>query len=340
MKKYIYMMAVAIAAICSSCSKDNDVTQSFTPPTTESEGQEVTINFTTDAATRAFFDEDAVAESWEKQINKMTIFLVRYYVPVQGVMEVVSKELTASEIANGSVTMLLESVNLNNFIGISIVANLDVPDDASPLNIYSTVISPLDESYYNGTFAEVSASAKHNYGFPMYGIGSTVVTDVNNVGVSIELKRDVSKIAIETSLSDNFNNSNMYAGDLRIDDITVRTSDKVNSDFEDCDTHTQASNKSGDKYQNLFYMQASYSNHFLVNATYDADGDFTTTNDQKQVTYEFSIDDEDGTNKSLVANCYYRIRVTVNTLDVGRVDLSVSTSDWLSIENQAIEIAE
>lgn len=334
------MMAVAVAAICSSCSKDNDVMQSVTPPTTEAEGQEITINFTTDAATRAFFDSNADAESWEKQINKATIYLVRYHVYVAGIAEVISKELTATDIANGSVTMLLEAANLNNFISVSIVANLDAPDDASVFNIYSSVIATLDKTYYNGTFEEVSTSAKHSDGFPMYGTGSTLVSGINNIGVSIEMKRDVSKIAIETSLSDNFNNSNMYAGDLRIDEITVRTADKVNSDFEDCDTHTQASNKSGDKYQNLFYMQASYSNHFLVNATYDADGDFSTTSDQKQVTYEFSIDNEDGTNKSLLANCYYRISVIVNTLDIGIVDISVSTSDWLSLDDQSIEIMQ
>ncbi len=334
------MMAVAASALCASCSKDAEVAEPQTPPITTSKA--VKINLSNSTATRAFFDPSAAAESWEKKINSAMIVVERYSDPSGDADEIIHKTLTASDIANGSTTIELKGANVDDVIGVGIVVNIDLPDDVHAMSVYSDVLKNYDESAYNGTFQEVYNRAKRTEGFPMYGIGLAPVEDRDNIVIPVLIERSVAKIAVETTLSDNFKSS--YAGDLRVDSFKIRTADFYDNNYENGQTHTQVPNKSGDKFQNLFYMAHSYHNECTLQATYDRDGDFTTTDDQTPVSYQFSICSDYGGEKEMRANHYYRVNLKINTLDEDAVgsesslDVSVSVADWVSVEDQNVDI--
>ncbi len=334
-------MAAAFAAILPSCSKNDDVATSMVTP--ESTAKEVTIKLTPDNITKAFFDPSAAAETWEKQVNKATIILDRYSDPALGSDESIHKVFSASDFSNNSVTISLEEINVDDLLAISVVANVDVPENIYASKVFANVIQPLDVADYNGTFAEVSNSAKRSEGFPLYKTTYATIENLDAIVVPITLERNVSKIAIETTISDNFNNPDQFPGDLRVDAITAYTSFVRNTALENCDTHYQASNKSNDKYQNLFYMEHSNKNEFHISATYDADGDFSTTDDQTPVSYIFALLDSYDSTIELSPNTYYRISVNIKSADVDvssecDIDVSVSVSDWVQAEDQSVEI--
>ncbi|MFR9619571.1 MAG: hypothetical protein SNI12_08720 [Rikenellaceae bacterium] len=337
MKRYIVMMAVAMAAICTSCSKDDEVAQ-VTPPTTETKGQEIKINFTTDAATRAFFGETATAESWEKSISKATLVIDRYTDASQPAVESVKQELTADQITSGSVSASISTLNVGDFISAAVVTNIDVPSGIAATNVYSSVVSNMDYTEYNGTFQEVSSSSKREDGFIHHGNGFAIVENIGEVQMAITLTRHVAKVAIQTTLSDKFNNSSYYAGDLRIDNIEACCTNLYDPFFENCFSFTQASNKSGVYYQNLFYLQQSSRNKFIISATYDADGNYSTTADQFSTSYTFEIANDNGSIKELLPNAYYRVSVTINSIELNDIDFSITVAEWDTVVNQSVEI--
>ncbi len=339
MKRYVVMMAVAMAAICTSCSKDDDVTQ-VEPPTTPA-NSEVTIKFSTDdITTRAFFDNRTESEAWEKSISKATLILERYEDPTQYPIERIHRVLTADQIAAGSTTVGLVGTNADDLIVVAVGANLDIPEGTAAMAIESSIINTMDIADYNGSFEQVSTGSMRSEGFVLYGVEILNVTESNKaISTALQLERQVVKIAIQASISDNFNNPSYFAGDLRVDEITVRSTKYLTDyDFEEGFTSTQASYKNSDYFQNLFYIGESRRNDFTVLATYDADGDFSTTTDQKAVTYVFSITDNVGNCKEMLDNQYYRITVNINSMETTDMDVSFSVADWVSVTDQTVDL--
>ncbi|MFI3290178.1 MAG: hypothetical protein R3Y66_08620 [Rikenellaceae bacterium] len=338
MKRYIVMMAVAMAAICTSCSKDDEVTQ-VAPPTT-STNSEVTIKFSTDeiTTTRAFFDESAESEAWEKSISKATLLIERYDDTAQTLIERIYRVLTSDQIAAGSITVGLTGANTGDLIVVAVGANFDIPEGTAALAVERTIINTMDMTEYNGPFEQVSTGSIRPDGFVLFGYNVLEVVSGNAIVADLQLKRQVVKIAIQATISDNFNNPSVFLGDLRVDDITVRSTDYYDYNFDYCFSFNQASYKSGSYYQNLFYIDHCYRNDFTVSATYDADGNFNTTTDQTSVTYVFSIMNDYGGMIELLDNQYYRVNLTINSMETTDVSVSISVADWVSVEDQTVEI--
>ncbi len=330
------MMAVAMAAICTSCSKD-EVVEQTAPPTT-STNTEVTIKLSNDVKTRAFFDDNASAEPWEKSISKATLVVERYGDPSEPPVEKIHRVLTADQIAKGNATVGLVNVNVGDFIVVGVGANCDIPQGTGATSIWSDVISNIDVAEYNGSFEQVSTRSMRPEGFTLVGAAIIEVEENKPLVADVPLERSVAKIAMKASVSDNFNNPNVFAGDLRVNSIQARVTNLYDHSFEHCFSYTQASYKSGDYFQNLFYIGHSYRNEFIVSATYDADGNFNTTADQKAVTYNFSINYDGGGNKELIGNHYYRITLNINSMETTDIDVSISVADWESIEDQIVDI--
>ncbi len=338
MKRYIVMMAVAMAAICTSCSKDDEVIQ-VAPPTT-STNSEVKIKFSTeDVTTRAFFDGSVQSEAWEKSISKATLLIERYDNLAAAAAEKVYRVLTADEIAAGSVTVGLTSANAGDVILVAVGANFDIPEGTVIMAVESEIINKMDMAEYNGSFEQVSTGSMRSDGFVLFAYDMQEVSDSDsNIVANLQLERQIVKIAIQASISDKFNNPSFFAGDLRVDAIRVRSTNSFDLNFDYAFSHTQASYKSGDYYQNLFFIDHSYRNDFTVSATYDADGDFTTTNDQRAVIYVFSIAYDTGSCKELLDNEYYRITLNINSVESTAVDVSISVADWAAIKDQTVDI--
>lgn len=341
MKNIFIIMAAALAAILPSCSKDDDVATSAVTP--ESTSKEVTIKLTSDIITKAFFDPSASAETWEKQVNSATIILDHYSDMSSSPDQSIHEVFLASDFSDNSVTISLQDVNVGDVLAASVVANVETPEGIYATRIYEDFIKYLGVEYYNGTFAEVYNGAKRSEGFPLYAIGYIAIEDLDAAVMPLTLSRSVSKIAIETTISDNFNNPDQFPGDLRVDAITAYTSYDRYVDLDEYDTHYQASNKSGDKFQNLFYMAHSNKHEFHLSATYDADGDFTTTDDQTPVSYIFALLNDYGESIELLVNRYYRVSVNINSADVDTssecdIDISLSVSDWEQTADQNVDI--
>ncbi len=337
MKRYIALVAVAMTAICTSCSKDNEI-EKVTTPTQET--QEVTIKFSDDLTTRTFFDANAQAESWERSVSKAAMIFHVCSDMSGTISESVRRVLTSDEITSGEITLPLTTLAVGGLIFAEIGANVDVPniDEMEAGDIYSDVVKYIDITDYNGAFNEVAYGAMRDDGFAMTGAGIVIVESTDAIEVPIALERTVAKVAIQTTISDQFNNPSYFSGDLRVDNIMVQSADFYNTGFVDCFTYTQASNKSGSYYQNLFYVPHTYNNQFVVSATYDADGNFSTTSDQTPVTYKFSVESTPGVMQELKSNCYYRVSVKINSMETTDVGVSISVAPWATVSDHTVEI--
>ena len=96
-------------------------------------------------------------------------------------------------------------------------------------------------------------------------------------------------------------------------------------------THTQTPAAASGKYNSLFYI---YENDALaagsrvlleIVATYDMDGDATTTNDRSEVTYSIELAGKAA--GEILRNGYYRI-----------APMSASVADWETPVTQNVEL--
>ena len=76
MKKMFIAALTALALY--SCDKDEPATG--TPdPKPDTHGATVTMTFTDETPTRAFFAEAAAAEAWEKSLSSLSVYVVYEY---------------------------------------------------------------------------------------------------------------------------------------------------------------------------------------------------------------------------------------------------------------------
>ncbi|MFR9670549.1 MAG: hypothetical protein SNH16_04585 [Rikenellaceae bacterium] len=88
----------------------------------------------------------------------------------------------------------------------------------------------------------------------------------------------------------------------------------------------------------LFYLQQSSRNKFIISATYDADGNYSTTADQFSTSFTFEITNDNGSIKELLPNAYYRVSVTINSIELNDIDFSITVAEWDTVVNQSVEI--
>lgn len=326
-----------MASLAASCTKDLENPEA--PATTATNNDPYVIISLQDSemSTRTFFDDNLAGESWEQAINNVSILVC--YEDENGDMLYVMSDLSSDEVADmKSAKIALSGAKEGDIILVMAAANMEFPADLDdPDNINSSFNRTLcDIEEYNGAFEVVSTSSNKSDNFEMKCTTLALLEgDVTNVPLT--LTRQVAKVAIQTSISDNFNNPDYYPGALRIDNIEV---DSYASYYDDTPYYigSQGSYLSSNTYNNLFYLYHSYTNNFTINATYDIDGDFTTTDDQSTITYPFQLVSSNNYPIEVIANCYYRASITINGLNRQEIEVTFSVADWEDTEDQNVDI--
>ena len=163
MKKMI-LAATAALAMLASCNKHTDeIADSAT-------GSVVKITLTDKTPeTRAFFDQTAAAESWEKKINSLTLFVF------DGSGDaVLQRNFTAAEISGQTATIPVPDAAPGQTYSFYAIANGSALSGIGTLDdLRSQTESEIAD--YNGTFDEVTTKAKRSAGFTMTGSATQVI---------------------------------------------------------------------------------------------------------------------------------------------------------------------
>ncbi|MFR9505998.1 MAG: fimbrial protein [Rikenellaceae bacterium] len=343
MKKILLSMAVMTAVFFASCSKDSDtINQELATPV---EGSVITLSFTEESSTtRAFFDDDAAAEDWEKELKSVTIFAFNSATDEL----VVRRDFTSTEMTAKECTFALPDIYAGDAVSVVVVANCDIPTSVTKFTtLKATINSNL--SQYNGTFSEVSTGAKRDDGFVMTSYEDVIIL-AGTTSIYATLERTVAKVAIEMALADTF--SDRYPGDVLIESVKVSNTPSTTtlySTFAFASTpakdysFTQTPNSASGKFQSLLYIyesDAPSSNNdkvlVTIEATYDMDGDFSTTGDQTPMTYTLTLEDDDI--QKIKRNSYYRISGTINGLSGSDAEIFITVSNWSTVTDKDITL--
>lgn len=343
MKKLIFT-AVAIAALVSfaSCAKQTD---DYIAPAEKNAG-EVTVSFVAQpnsSETRAFFDNTGT-EAWEKNLKTVSVLTFN-----EAGALLLQRSFTAAEVTAKKATFAMPRSTAGTSCEFYVVANKPI----SGITTKTALLALLETSpaTYNGTFAAVSTSAP-SAGFVMSGSATkTIAAAGSSTEVAITLKRTVAKVAIQTSLSADFNSR--YNGSVRITSATVSKAASQTPVIEPATptpgtmnyTSTQTCAEASGKFNNLFYLYEtaalSTGSRVLVtlNGIYDRDGNFSTTGDQLPVTYDVELTGTSNNGK-ILRNGYYRVAVTLSGLTGQSVSATITVADWETPVTQNINLGQ
>ena len=259
---------------------------------------------------------------------------------------VIRRDLTSSELAAKSATFSLPKSLASTPCSFYAIANYDA--SSAKTRAALTVLVEKSAADYNGTFAEVSSAAKRSGGFVMSGSTSKTIGTVNSTtSVGITLKRTVAKVALQTTIDPSF--ADKYAGELTINSVKLSKAASQSSVVAGTPTpgamsytHTQTLAAASGKYNALFYCFENGSltagNRVLleINATYDLDGNGSTTDDRSEVTYSVEL-----TGKAageILRNGYYRIAANITGLVGQDCAVTVTVADWETPVTQSVEL--
>ena len=335
--KRLFMVAMAAVGLLASCSKgESEIIKSTA-------GAVVNVSFAEDTTTRTFFSSTASAESWEKELHRMTMFIFN---PTGELL--VQREFGQAELASRKATFALPNVTPGTECRFYAVANYDV-GSVTCLDDLEAVLEDAPEKY-NGTFADVTTKALRSGGFVMSGHTSQVVAAAGSAtNVSINLKRTVAKVAVQVTPSVAF--GTLYQGAIRVNNISISrsasesyvvASQAVRAPIAMEYESVQASNKASGAYQNLFYIFENDGQNtgscvlMTIDATYDMDGDFSSPAGQSSMTYEVEVSGSAA--GEILRNGYYRIDITVNGLSGSDATMSITPAEWESPVTQSVEI--
>ena len=336
MKNLFFAAMAALAMLC-SCSKQNDeILKSV-------KGNVVEVSFVDEPpVSRAFFGTTAVAEAWEKSFSSITLFVFDN----SGNL-IVQRNFSPGELTAKKATFSVPDVTAGSSCDFYAVANLvpaNITNKASLLAVLETT-----PEQYNGTFAEVSTAAKRAGGFVMSGyVAKTIAAAGSTTDVAITLKRTVAKIAMEITPSSSF--GSLYPGAVRVNIVTLKKGASQTPVISPASitpgtmnfTTTQVSNVVSGKYQNLFYL---YENGNLaagsrvtatINATYDPDGNFSTT--EGQLAMDFDVELASNSGGAISRNGYYRVEVAINGLSGSDATLTITPAEWETPVTQTVNV--
>ena len=229
---------------------------------------------------------------------------------------VIRRDLTSSELAAKSATFSLPKSLASTPCSFYVIANYD----ASSAKTRAALMALVEKSAadYNST---------------------------TNVGIT--LKRTVAKVALQTTIDPSF--ADKYAGTLTINSVKLSKAASQSPVIAGTPTpgamtfsHTQTPASASDKYNSLFYI---YENGTLaagsrvlleIEATYDMDGETSTTDDRSEVTYSVEL-----TGKAageILRNGYYRIAANITGLVGQECAVSVTVADWETPVTQSVEL--
>lgn len=338
--KNLFVIALATIALA-SCSKTENTNEIINTKDASS----VTISFKeAEAETKAFFGTTAAAETWEKTLSEVTIIVFN-----QTGNALVQRQFTAAEITSKAATFVVPNAVAGDNCEFYAVANIPIATVANKTALLALMESSA--AVYNGTFADVSTKTKRVNGFVMSGnVTKALATSGTATSVAITLKRTVAKVAIEATQSPEF--ANRYNGAVKVNSAklvkgasqSLIIKPTAPSTGAMTFTHTQPSNVASDKSQNLFYLfengSLAVGNRVAIelNATYDADGNFTTTTDQTPMVYTVEL--EGTTAGTIVRNGYYRIQVAITGLTGNDAAVSITVADWETPVTQSVSVGQ
>lgn len=340
MKKLIFAATAIVAALFASCDKEPEMLNPTTPGAMDA--AQVTLTLAgADEQTRAFFDNTGKAEAWESSLSSLSIFVFD-----DAGNLIIRRDLTSGELAAKSVTFSLPKSSAGTTCSFYAVANYD----ATSAKTKAVLTSMLEKSAadYNGTFAEVSTTAKRPGGFVMSGLKTQAVGAVNSTtNVAITIKRTVAKVALQTTIDPAF--SQKYGGTLNINSVKLSKAASQSAVIAGTPTpgamtytHTQTPAAASGKMNNLFYIYENAAltagNRVLleINATYDMDGNASTSDDRSEVTYSIEL-----TGKAageILRNGYYRIAANITGLVGQDCAVSVTVADWETPVTQNVDL--
>ncbi|UEA87805.1 FimB/Mfa2 family fimbrial subunit [Alistipes senegalensis] len=259
---------------------------------------------------------------------------------------VIRRDLTSSELVAKSATFSLPKSAAGTECSFYAVANYDA--SSAKTRAALTALVENSAAAYNGTFAEVSTAAKRSGGFVMSGsVTKTVGAENTTTNIGITLKRTVAKVALQTTIDPFF--SQKYGGSLTVN--SVKLSKAASQSLVVAGTpmpgtmtfsHTQTPAAASGKYNALFYCfengALTAGNRVLleINATYDLDGNASTTDDRSEVTYSVEL-----TGKAageILRNGYYRVSANITGLVGQDCVVSVTVADWETPVTQNVEL--
>jgi len=340
MKKILFAATALVAALFASCDKAPEIMNPLQPGTAD--GARVTITLSgADAETRAFFDNTATAEAWEKSLSSLSVFAFD-----NGGGLIVRRDFTSAELASKSATFALPKSTAGTECSFYAVANYDASSAKTKAALTALVENSAAD--YNGTFAEVSTAAKRSGGFVMSGSVTKTVGAVNTTtSVGITLKRTVAKVAVQTTVDPSF--ANKYSGTLTINSVKLSKAASQSLVVAGTPTpgtmtfsHMQTPAAASENYNALFYCfengALAVGNRVLleINATYDSDGSASTPDDRSEVTYSIEL-----TGKAageILRNGYYRLAANITGLVGQDCAVTVTVADWETPVTQNVEL--
>ena len=198
-------MILAATAALASCNKHTDeIADSAT-------GSVVKITLTDKTPeTRAFFDQTAAAESWEKKIGTLTLFVFDGNGDA-----VLQRKFTAAEISGQTATIPVPDAAPGQTYSFYAIANGSALSGIGTLDdLRSQAESEIAD--YNGTFDEVTTKAKRSAGFTMTGSATKAIAAAGQTTtVQIALERLVSKVAEQATTASSPLHPPVACGSLR-----------------------------------------------------------------------------------------------------------------------------
>lgn len=290
-------------------------------------------------ASRAFFDPTDRGEVWEDALGSLTI--CAFYPDGR---PVVQRAFSQEELSGKRAAFALPDVVDGTVCDFYAVANLSLGLIGSKQELLDLIEE--NPTNYNGTFATVSSSAARAAGFVMSGSTTAVVSATQPTDVVLTLARTVAKVAVEVTPSVAF--GSLYPGALRVDQITVSRAATQSHVVSNSTTgamsysFVQDSSPESGRYRNLFYLFANGAKVegervlLTVEATYDADGNFATPENQSPMRYEVELEG-DGSGV-LLRNGYYRVAVAINGLEGSDATVSFLVAPWRTPATQYVTV--
>ena len=259
---------------------------------------------------------------------------------------IIRRDFTSAELSSKSATFALPKSTAGTECSFYAVANYDA--SSAKTRAALTALVENSAAAYNGTFAEVSTAAKRSGGFVMSGSATKTVGAVNTTtNIGITLKRTVAKIAFQAAVDPSF--ADKYSGSLTVNSVKLSKAASQSLVVAGTPTpgamtfsHTQTPAAASGKYNALFYCfengALTAGNRVLleINATYDLDGNASTTDDRSEVTYSIEL-----TGKAageILRNGYYRVAANITGLVGQDCVVSVTVADWETPVTQNVDL--
>lgn len=333
MKKLFVTLAVSAAMFALvSCEKESTTAGGSTP----ANGSEISISFIS-PKTRAF--GNGTTETWEKAVNSAVLMVFNASGNI-----VLRRDLSTAEITSAGTTpisLIVPGVEVGDNCDFVVVVNRAVSTTIVSKDLIYTEVEN-DGVDYNGTFADITTKSLRSGGFVMTGETSQAIV-AGTTSVTIPIKRTVSKVEVACATTPEFT---AKYGDATItfNKVTLLQS-ATKSLLMDQSTSKYAEGGNTSSYEqpssagkNLFYIyeQAAAATgarvKVSIDATYDADGLTATTGDRVSLAYETEL--LGATGGQILRNGAYLLNAKIDGLTGADIKMSVTISDWETLNTQ------